>query len=109
MTRAFIVAALMSVSLTAYSQDSMQMSCAVAGYFDGAHESFYEDLARGAVARDGAWETVACKNGFEKGRVAGKFYRENQKLEHEDDREIAKQAAIFRAKVRRFILDGAGI
>jgi len=85
------------------------MGCSVAGYLDGQQQPFYADLAKSALSRDGLWNTAACKDSFEKGRIAAQFYQEYSEPKNEDDRAIAQRAAIFKAKVRRFILEGAGL
>lgn len=109
MLRPLVAVVIFLVSITVYSQDSTSMHCSVAGYFEGQQEPFYSDLARGAIARDGLWKTTACKEDFEKGRTAAQFYQEHREPKNEEDRSIAQQAVIFKAKVRLFILDGAGI
>ena len=100
---------LIFLSSVAYAQNDDYMSCAIAGYFQGNDETFYMDLAMTVVSKEDLWERAACKERYEDGRRAAEFYRTHRELKNEGDRLIGQQVAIFRAKVRRFILEGTGM
>ena len=105
----FILLISLFIPVVAYSQNSGYTNCAIAGYFQGMDEAFYLDLATAVVSKKDQWKQAACKESYEEGRKAAEFYRKHREPKNEGDRLIAQQAALFRAKVRRFILEGIGM
>lgn len=109
MYRSLIAVVFLAASMTGYAQEDLPIKCSVAGYLDGQQKTFYADLVMGALSRDGFWESAACKEGVKEGRAAALLYEENGEPKNEKDRTIAQQAAMFKVKIRRFILEGAGL
>lgn len=85
------------------------MSCSLAGFFKGEESEFLYDISTGILAENNLFEARECQEKLQAGVALGQYYLKHRKHKYEKDLEVLKNAAIFRAKIRRFIIDGAGL
>lgn len=89
--------------------DDIYKSCRLTGYFDGAKEPLYADLAaRVSVAR-GLKKDATCDASYDAAYGVGEAVKKDSKLKNESDKKIQAEASEFKKKIQDALLHTAGL
>lgn len=97
---------LLSIPNIVHSKEEIVFPCSTAGYLEEEGHDFYKDIATGVISKNNLSGNIDCKESYQKGMDAAKFYHIYGKTKNDEDKLIAQKAVLFKAKVRRFILEG---
>jgi hypothetical protein len=89
--------------------DEIYKSCRLTGYFDGAKESLYADLANRISVAKGIKKDSTCDASYEAGISVGETVKKGAKLKNDPDNKIKSEASDFKKKIQESILKGAGL
>jgi hypothetical protein len=88
--------------------DEIYKSCRLTGYFDGAKEGLYADLANRISVAKGIKKDATCDASYEAGISVGETVKKGAKLKNDPDNKIKSEASDFRKKIQDSILHTAG-
>lgn len=109
MKRILLLLSILTSSSLVMAEEPPFIYCSMSGYFEGEGNLFYQDLVSGLVARNNLTSNPLCKAGEKRGKAAALYYQKHGKPKDEEDRYIAQQAVLYKAKVRVFINKGIGM
>lgn len=91
------------------AEDQPLNYCSMAGYFEGEHSEFYNDLVTGLISKNNLSSDPICKAELKRGKEAAIYYIKHGTFKNDEDKFIVQQAATYKAKVRVFINKGIGL
>jgi hypothetical protein len=89
--------------------DEIYKSCRLTGYFDGAKDHLYADLAARLSVAKGIKKDATCDASYDAGYTAGESIKKDSKLKSETDKKIQNEAADFKKKIQDAMLHAAGL
>ena len=103
--------ALFSFIGQAYAEkpDEIYKSCRLTGFFDGAKDHLYADLAARLSIAKGIKKDATCDASYDAGYSVGEIVKKEAKLKSDSDKKIKTEAADFKKKIQDSILHAAGL
>ncbi len=90
--------------------DEIYKSCRLTGYFDGAKDHLYADLAARLSIAKGIKKDATCDASYDAGYIVGEtIKKDSKKLKSDSDKRIQSEAADFKKKIQDSILHAAGL
>ena len=89
--------------------DEIYKSCRLTGYFDGAKDHLYADLAARLSVAKGIKKDATCDASYESGYTAGESIKKDSKLKSDSDKKIQSEASEFKKKIQDAMLHTAGL
>lgn len=107
----FIVIATFSFIGQAHAEkpDEIYKSCRLTGFFDGAKEPLYADLAARVSLAKGIKKDATCDASYDAGYTVGQTKKKDDKLKSDSDKRIQSEAVDFKKKIQDAILHSAGL
>ena len=107
----FLTIAMFSFIGQAYAEkpDEIYKSCRLTGYFDGAKEPLYADLAARLSIAKGIKKDATCDASYDAGYTVGETIKKEAKLKSDSDKKIQTEASDFKKKIQDSILHAAGL
>ena len=106
-----LVITLFSFVGQAYAEkpDEIYKSCRLTGFFDGAKDHLYADLAARLSIAKGIKKDATCDASYDAGYSVGETVKKEAKLKSDSDKKIQTEAADFKKKIQDSILHAAGL
>ena len=89
--------------------DEIYKSCRLTGYFDGAKDRLYADLAARLSIAKGIKKDAICDASYDAGYTVGETRKKDAKLSSDSDKRIQSEAADFKKKILDSMLHAAGL
>ena len=89
--------------------DEIYKSCRLTGYFDGAKDHLYADLAARLSVAKGIKKDATCDASYDAGYTVGESIKKDSKLKSDSDKKIQNEAADFKKKIQDALLHAAGL
>ncbi len=89
--------------------DEIYKSCRLTGYFDGAKDHLYADLAARLSVAKGIKKDATCDASYDAGYIVGESIKKDSKLKNDSDKKIQNEAADFKKKIQDAMLHAAGL
>ena len=89
--------------------DEIYKSCRLTGFFDGAKDHLYADLAARLSIAKGIKKDATCDASYDAGYSVGETVKKEAKLKSDSDKKIQTEAADFKKKIQDSILHAAGL
>ncbi|MES2181025.1 MAG: hypothetical protein V4493_02880 [Pseudomonadota bacterium] len=89
--------------------DEIYKSCRLTGYFDGAKDNLYADLAARLSTAKGIKKDATCDASYDAGYTAGEAVKKNAKLKSDADKKIQSEASEFKKRIQDAMLHAAGL
>ena len=89
--------------------DEIYKSCRLTGFFDGAKEPLYADLAARVSIAKGIKKDATCDASYDSGYTVGQTKKKDAKLKSDSDKRIQSEAVDFKKKIQEAILHAAGL
>jgi hypothetical protein len=89
--------------------DEIYKSCRLTGFFDGAKEPLYADLAARVSLAKGIKKDATCDASYDAGYTVGQSKKKDDKLKSDSDKRIQSEAVDFKKKIQDAILHAAGL
>ena len=89
--------------------DEIYKSCRLTGYFDGAKDRIYADLASRLSVAKGIKKDATCDASYDAGYTVGESIKKDSKLKSDSDKKIQNEAADFKKKIQDAMLHAAGL
>ena len=89
--------------------DEIYKSCRLTGYFDGAKDHLYADLAARLSVAKGIKKDATCDASYDVGYTAGETIKKEAKLKSDTDKKIQTEASEFKKKVQGALLHAAAL
>jgi hypothetical protein len=89
--------------------DEIYKSCRLTGYFDGAKDHIYADLAERFSVAKGLKKDATCDASYEAGYAVGEIKNKDSKLKRDSDKKIQSEAVDFKKKIQDAMLRSAGL
>lgn len=89
--------------------DEIYKSCRLTGFFDGAKNHLYADLAARLSIAKGIKKDATCDASYDAGYSVGETVKKEAKLKSDSDKKIQTEAADFKKKIQDSILHAAGL
>jgi hypothetical protein len=89
--------------------DEIYKSCRLTGFFDGAKEPLYADLAARVSVAKGIKKDATCDASYDSGYTVGQTKKKDAKLKSDSDKRIQSEAVDFKKKIQDAILHAAGL
>ena len=107
----FLVITMFSFIGQAYAEkpDEIYKSCRLTGYFDGAKEHLYADLAARLSVAKGIKKDATCDASYDVGYTVGEAIKKEAKLKSDTDKKIQTEASEFKKKIQDALLHAAAL
>lgn len=89
--------------------DEIYKSCRLTGFFDGAKEPLYADLAARVSVAKGIKKDATCDASYDSGYIVEQSKKKDAKLKSDSDKRIQSEAVDFKKKIQDAILHSAGL
>jgi hypothetical protein len=89
--------------------DEIYKSCRLTGFFDGAKDHLYADLAARLSIAKGIKKDATCDASYEAGFTVGENIKKDSKIKSDSDKRIQTEAADFKKKIQDSMLHAAGL
>ena len=89
--------------------DEIYKSCRLTGYFDGAKDHFYADLAARLSIAKSIKNDATCDASYDAGYTVGESIKKDSKLKNESDKKIQNEAGEFKKKIQDALLHTSGL
>jgi hypothetical protein len=89
--------------------DEIYKSCRLTGFFDGAKEPLYADLAARVSLAKGIKKDATGDASYDAGYTVGQSKKKDDKLKSDSDKRIQSEAVDFKKKIQDSILHAAGL
>ena len=89
--------------------DEIYKSCRLTGYFDGAKDRIYADLASRLSVAKGIKKDATCDASYDAGYTVGESIKKDSQLKSDSDKKIQNEAADFKKKIQDAMLHAAGL
>jgi hypothetical protein len=89
--------------------DEIYKSCRLTGYFDGAKDHLYADLAARLSVAKGIKKDATCDASYDAGFTVGETLKKDPKNKSDSDKKIQSEAADFKKKIQDAVLHAAGL
>lgn len=89
--------------------DEIYKSCRLTGYFDGAKDHLYADLAARLSVAKGIKKDATCDASYDAGYTVGESIKKDSKLKSDSDKRIQSEASEFKKKIQDAMLHSAGL
>lgn len=89
--------------------DEIYKSCRLTGYFDGAKDHLYADLAARLSTAKGIKKDATCDASYDAGYTVGENIKKDAKLKNDSDKKIQSEAVDFKKKIQDAMLHATGL
>ncbi len=107
----FLVITMLSFIGQAHAEkpDEIYKSCRLTGYFDGAKDHLYADLAARLSVAKGIKKDSTCDASYDAGYTVGESIKKDSKLKSDSDKKIQSEASEFKKKIQDALLHSAAL
>lgn len=107
----FVIFTVFGVAGIAHAEkpDDIYKSCRLTGYFDGAKEPLYADLAARISVAKALKKDATCDASYDAGYSVGEAVKKDAKLKAEADKKTQAEASEFKKRIQDALLRSAGL